>query len=128
VRFRGLTLLEVIVSAGILFMVMLLLLNLATTSIWGTKEGGERLAAEARAASLLEEYRSKAFSAYPLNQPLTCPPYFEDGTEYQAVLSAVAVPGSADTTLRRLDVTVTWNSKRGPRQTALSAYVNPLLR
>jgi Tfp pilus assembly protein PilV len=128
VKRRGMALLEVVVSSGILFMVMLLLLNLATTSIWGTKEGGERLAAEAYAQSVLEDYRGKAFSAYPLDQPIICPPYLEDGTEYRAVLSASLVPGTSPQTLRQLDLSVSWNSKRGPRQAALSAYVTPLLR
>lgn len=127
-RKPGLALLEVVLSAGILFMVMLILLNLATTSIWGSKEGGERLAAESHAQSLLEEFRAKPFSGYPLDQPISCPSYLEDGTEFRAVLSATAVGGASPQALRQLQVAVTWSSKRGPRQTVLSAYVTPLLR
>ena len=127
-RERGLAMLEVVFSAGILFMVMLILLNLATTSIWGSKEGGERLAAEAHAQSLLEEFRGRPFASLPLGQPISCRTYIEDGTPFQATLAATAVEGLSPEILRQLEITVTWNSKRGPRQSVLSTYVTPLLR
>lgn len=127
-RARGLALLEVIVSTGILFSVMLILLNLATTSLWGGKEGGERLAAEAQAVSLLEQYRATPFAAYPLGQTIDGPVWVEDGTEYKSVVLASPVDGAAPESLRQLTVTVSWNSKRGAREVMLSSYVAPLLR
>lgn len=125
-RARGLGLLEVVISAGVLFSVMLLLLNLATTSLWGTKEGGEHLAAEARAQSLLEVYRRKPFSSYPVGQPQAMPDHLEDGTTYQSTLIASPVDGLSPSTLRCLTVTVRWPSQRGQQEIELSTYANPL--
>ena len=124
---RGLSMLEVILSAGILFLVMLVLLNLATTSLWGSKEGGERLSAEAHALSLLERYRAVPFPSYPLGQPQSSA-QVEDGTEYRMSLLASPVEGVSPDRLRQLTVTVSWDSKRGPREAVLSAYVAPILR
>lgn len=123
----GLSMLEVVLSAGILFLVMLVLLNLATTSLWGSKEGGERLAAEAHASSLLEQYRAAPFATYPLDQPQTSV-QTEDGTEYRMRLLASPVQGVSPDRLRQLTVTASWDSKRGPREAVLSAYVAPILR
>jgi hypothetical protein len=119
-------LLEVILSAGLLFLVMVILLNLATTSLWGTQEGGERLAAESYAAGILEEFRSKPFSSYLVELPLEQPPYLESGIHYRAVLTARSV-GPGDT-LRLLEVTVTWSTRRGSLQSTLATYATQLLR
>lgn len=125
---RGLGLLEVVISSGILCTVMILLLNLGTTSLFGTKEGGERLAAEGYALSVLEDYRCRPFSSYPLNQDIALPGYLEDGTTFDAVLRASIVADMAPESLRALTVTVRWSSSRGPRETTLASYASPLLR
>lgn len=127
-RARGLALLEVIISTGILFSVMLILLNLATTSLWGSKEGGERLTAEAQAASLLERYRTTPFGAYAPGQTIAGPAYVEDGTEYTTTLAVRTVDSVSPDNLRLLTVTVSWTSKRGAREVVLSSYAAPLLR
>lgn len=123
----GLSLLEVILASGLLFSLMVVLLNLATTSLWGTKEGGERLAAEGYACSLLERFRHQPFAAVPQGLPLPQEPYQEDGTEFRGVVTIRPVEG-APPSLRQLDVTVTWSSTRGSRQLTLSSYVVPSLR
>jgi hypothetical protein len=125
---RGLSLLEVVISIGILFLVMLLLLNLATTSIWGTREGGERLAAESHALSVAETYRGQSFTSYALDQDIALPAYTEDGTRFETTLKATAVPGYPADRLRQLAITIKWTSTRGPQEATLALYANPILR
>ena len=120
--------LEVVISMGILFLVMLLLLNLGTTSIWGTREGGERLAAESHALSVGEDYRAMSFATYVLDQDLPQPVYTEAGTDYKTTVRASAVAGYSPDLLRQLDITVRWDSTRGPQETKLALYATPILR
>jgi hypothetical protein len=97
---RGLGLLEVVISSGILCTVMI----------------------------LLQDYRCRPFSSYPLNQDIALPGYLEDGTTFDAVLRASIVADMAPESLRALTVTVRWSSSRGPRETTLASYASPLLR
>ncbi len=124
----GLTLLEVVVSVGILFLTLVILLNLATTSLFGSKEGAERLAAENFASSILETYRSRPLDAYPLNAPVVLADHQQDGTAYAGVFEAVPVDGYSSDQLRALTLTVTWDSKRGAKTTKLTVYATPLLQ
>lgn len=123
----GLSLLEVVFSVGILFLTLLVLLNLATTSLFGTKEGAERLTAENFASSVLETYRSRPLASYPLNSEIKLADHQEDGTTYQGVLQATPVAGYSSAQLRALTLTVKWDSKRGPKTTKLTVYATPLL-
>lgn len=120
--------LEVVVSMGILFLVMVLLLNLATTSIWGTREGGERLAAEGHALSVGERYRAALFSSYALDTELAQETITEAGTEYRTTVRASAVEGYSPDLLRLLEIEVAWSSARGPQRTKLALYAAPILR
>jgi hypothetical protein len=108
-------------------MVMVLLLNLATTSIWGTRQGSERLAAENRAMAVLESYRSRGFSSYRAGQTVHFDPSRENGSLFTTSLRIEAVPGFDTAELRHLTATVTWSSQRGPQKVAMDLYANPLL-
>lgn len=123
----GISLLEVIVSAGILFLVMVLLLNLVTTALHGTVQGEQRLAAEGLALSILEEVRSLPFERL---EDLThgMPEQKLGRTVYHPTLSVRSVTGFSPAQVKEIKVAVEWESSRGRMATSYVGYVTPLLK
>lgn len=122
---RAYSLLETIVSVGLLFSAMILLLNLATTSLWAGEEATERLTAAAHASSVLEDYRRRPFSqvAVAAEEPLSS--FQADQRVYTVSLEVSAVADCSSDLVRCLSVRVKWNSRRGPAEVRYSTYVTP---
>ena len=124
---RGLSLLEVVVSAGILFVIMIVLLNLVATSVRGTSAAEKRLVAESIALSMLEKTRSRPFGTLNENDSETLVQKFE-GTHYRIAIRASQVSGHSPAHLKSIHARVSWNGNTGKENIELTGYVTPLLR
>lgn len=124
---RGLSLIEVVVSVGILFVVMIVLLNLVATSVRGTSAAEKRLVAESLALSALEKTRSRPFGSLNESYSETLIQKFE-GTHFRITIRARQVPGHSPEHLKSISARVAWNGNTGKENIELTGYVTPLLR
>ncbi len=124
----GLTLVDTVVGVGILFLLLIVLLNLAGTSVFGTRAADERLAAERLATSILEEFRAQPFPQQSLSSSLVLEPVETEGLVFQPIVAVEEVPPHPVDRLRRVTVIITWESRRGTQEATLACYVNPLLQ
>lgn len=124
---RGLSLIEVVVSTGILFLVMVLLLNLLSTSIRGTSAAEKRLIAEGLAWSALEQARSRPYGSLEAGSTESSTEEFE-GAKYLIFLQVREVPGHSLQDLKSINTRISWNGIQGREVIELTGYVTPLLR
>ncbi|MBI3924234.1 MAG: hypothetical protein HY319_01715 [Armatimonadetes bacterium] len=121
---RGLTLVEIIVSAALLVVIFMLLLNLFPLSLFGVRQAEHRAEAVMRARSILESLSGGPFSrlengSYDTGAPGPYPDLLavektEDGVELRPALEIGDVPafdGNPYPRLKRLKVTIAWEGR-----------------
>lgn len=113
---RGLSLLEVVVSAFLFGAVAIVLLNLYPTALLGMHRNQARTRAVELARSALTAVRNYAFDDYPVGTDKVLSTSALEGVKYTTKVKVSAPPeGSADR-LRVVKITVSWDQRSVTRE------------
>lgn len=114
-RRRGFTLLESLFSLLLVALLTMFVYNLLPTSFLATRQAGRETQADAVAASLIEEYRSKPFS--DLAVATIKPAAVESGgIKYLPTVRISQPTGKGGDRLRHVEVEVSWQFQNQFRQ------------
>lgn len=106
---RGLSLIETMIAAAVLFLVVSILLNLLPSSLLAIKRAEQRIQAGNIAQSILEEQRGVRFDSLAAGTPRVFDPVQVAGMSYEPVLEVEDDPEVAG--VKKLKVTVRWRQR-----------------
>lgn len=136
---RGLSLLEVVLSASLIGLIFIFLLNIFPASMLGVRQAEHRLAAQAQAQRLLDEASARGFDRLGVNGDYTAsnPGPFagiidDQKSEDGVVLSSRVVVSDVNpiprNRLARVRVLVTWTERERPQVVTREIQVSALRR
>jgi type II secretory pathway pseudopilin PulG len=120
---RGISLIEVMVSLAIVFLLCIFVLNLFPSSLIAIRHGESRLDAQRVAEATLEQARALSFDLWTTGTVQSKPPQLCNGLAFTPVLTIAAVSGYPSTSLKSYRVVVSWTERNVKRSLSQEAWV-----
>ena len=120
---RGITLIEMLVSFSLVLLLCIFVLNLFPSSLIALRHSETRLEAQRLAEATLEQAKATNFSNWTVGSSTTCPVQTLNGVVYTPVLQVQAVPGYNPSTLKSLQVSVSWIGRNGRQSVVQQSLV-----
>lgn len=123
-RPAGISLLELILALGLLFLLVIAVLGVLPGSMLAIRSSEARQKAECLAQSILEERRAAPFETLqPAPSQQLDPVQGGEGLTFRPTIEIVSLPGASPGGLREVRVEVTWEDASGSRRVARSMVI-----